>query len=223
MSMGKSIVKGLPSTHGDHYQLNTTNLIRHAVQTVGSFEFFPRRRVDHSQVRALYTFKVSSAVGVDTESRAMTRTVVGPRQPSTETWARLMRMDAWSVANVFFPKEISVIFPGAIFVEIDGDTDAEAPMVAPGTPLMVTPTLGPAENPRPRVAPSDTSTWQPTTRNCSRTPEVTGWFPVPEIFAPTRAEIQPSRLVAALAILLIGFTTNWLARNSRFQPSSVVV
>jgi fatty-acyl-CoA synthase len=27
------IVKGLPSTHGDHYQLNTTNLIRHAVRT----------------------------------------------------------------------------------------------------------------------------------------------------------------------------------------------
>ena len=27
------IVKGLPSTHGDHYQLNTTTLIRHAVRT----------------------------------------------------------------------------------------------------------------------------------------------------------------------------------------------
>ncbi|MGH3635790.1 MAG: AMP-binding protein, partial [Mycobacterium sp.] len=27
------IVRGLPSTHGDHYQLNTTNLIRHAVRT----------------------------------------------------------------------------------------------------------------------------------------------------------------------------------------------
>jgi AMP-binding enzyme len=27
------VVKGLPSTHGDHYQLNTTTLIRHAVRT----------------------------------------------------------------------------------------------------------------------------------------------------------------------------------------------
>lgn len=31
--MATNIVKGLPSTHGDHYQLNTTNLIRHAVRT----------------------------------------------------------------------------------------------------------------------------------------------------------------------------------------------
>jgi hypothetical protein len=27
------IVKGLPSTHGDHYQLKTTSLIRHAART----------------------------------------------------------------------------------------------------------------------------------------------------------------------------------------------
>jgi len=31
--MGTGIVKGLPSTHGDHYQLNTTTLIRHAART----------------------------------------------------------------------------------------------------------------------------------------------------------------------------------------------
>lgn len=31
--MATRIVKGLPSTHGDHYQLNTTNLIRHAART----------------------------------------------------------------------------------------------------------------------------------------------------------------------------------------------
>ncbi|MFE3189433.1 long-chain-fatty-acid--CoA ligase [Nocardia sp. NPDC059240] len=31
--MTYDIVKGLPSTHGDHYQLNTTTLIRHAVRT----------------------------------------------------------------------------------------------------------------------------------------------------------------------------------------------
>ncbi|MFE3228602.1 long-chain-fatty-acid--CoA ligase [Nocardia sp. NPDC059228] len=31
--MVPNIVKGLPSTHGDNYQLNTTNLIRHAVRT----------------------------------------------------------------------------------------------------------------------------------------------------------------------------------------------
>ncbi|MRH93027.1 long-chain-fatty-acid--CoA ligase [Nocardia sp. SYP-A9097] len=31
--MDTHIVKGLPSTHGDHYQLNTTSLIRHAVRT----------------------------------------------------------------------------------------------------------------------------------------------------------------------------------------------
>jgi fatty-acyl-CoA synthase len=30
---GQPLVKGLQSTHGDHYQLNTTNLIRHAVRT----------------------------------------------------------------------------------------------------------------------------------------------------------------------------------------------
>lgn len=31
--MTTNIVKGLPSTHGDHYQLNTTTLIRHAART----------------------------------------------------------------------------------------------------------------------------------------------------------------------------------------------
>ena len=31
--MSRDIVKGLPSTHGDHYQLNTINLMRHAVRT----------------------------------------------------------------------------------------------------------------------------------------------------------------------------------------------
>ena len=31
--MPPRIVKGLPSTHGDHYQLNTTTLIRHAART----------------------------------------------------------------------------------------------------------------------------------------------------------------------------------------------
>ncbi len=31
--MTSEIVKGLPSTHGDHYQLNTTTLIRHAART----------------------------------------------------------------------------------------------------------------------------------------------------------------------------------------------
>lgn len=31
--MVREIVKGVPSTHGDHYQLNTTNLIRHAART----------------------------------------------------------------------------------------------------------------------------------------------------------------------------------------------
>ncbi|MEV6217412.1 long-chain-fatty-acid--CoA ligase [Nocardia sp. NPDC051833] len=31
--MSYEIVKGLPSTHGDHYQLNTTTLIRHAART----------------------------------------------------------------------------------------------------------------------------------------------------------------------------------------------
>lgn len=31
--MSTNIVKGLPSTHGDHYQLNTTNLIKHAART----------------------------------------------------------------------------------------------------------------------------------------------------------------------------------------------
>ncbi len=31
--MTTEIVKGLPSTHGDHYQLNTTTLIRHAART----------------------------------------------------------------------------------------------------------------------------------------------------------------------------------------------
>lgn len=31
--MATNIVKGVPSTHGDHYQLNTTNLIRHAART----------------------------------------------------------------------------------------------------------------------------------------------------------------------------------------------
>jgi fatty-acyl-CoA synthase len=31
--MTYEIVKGLPSTHGDHYQLNTTTLIRHAART----------------------------------------------------------------------------------------------------------------------------------------------------------------------------------------------
>ena len=31
--MASAIVRGLPSTHGDHYQLNTTTLIRHAART----------------------------------------------------------------------------------------------------------------------------------------------------------------------------------------------
>ncbi|MDI9916562.1 long-chain-fatty-acid--CoA ligase [Rhodococcus sp. IEGM 1379] len=31
--MATNIVQGVPSTHGDHYQLNTTNLIRHAART----------------------------------------------------------------------------------------------------------------------------------------------------------------------------------------------
>ncbi len=31
--MAHAIVRGLPSTHGDHYQLNTTTLIRHAART----------------------------------------------------------------------------------------------------------------------------------------------------------------------------------------------
>jgi len=31
--VASEIVRGLPSTHGDHYQLNTTTLIRHAVRT----------------------------------------------------------------------------------------------------------------------------------------------------------------------------------------------
>ena len=31
--MSHEIVRGLPSTHGDHYQLNTTTIIRHAART----------------------------------------------------------------------------------------------------------------------------------------------------------------------------------------------
>nr|WP_296778910.1 long-chain-fatty-acid--CoA ligase [Rhodococcus sp. (in: high G+C Gram-positive bacteria)] len=41
--MATSIVKGLPSTHGDHYQLNTTNLIRHAVRTYPEQEIVYRQ------------------------------------------------------------------------------------------------------------------------------------------------------------------------------------
>jgi fatty-acyl-CoA synthase len=31
--MTNAIIQGLPSTHGDHYQLNTTTLIRHSART----------------------------------------------------------------------------------------------------------------------------------------------------------------------------------------------
>ncbi|MFQ6330924.1 long-chain-fatty-acid--CoA ligase [Nocardia sp. CWNU-33] len=41
--MVTNIVKGLPSTHGDHYQLNTTNLIRHAVRTYPEQEIVYRK------------------------------------------------------------------------------------------------------------------------------------------------------------------------------------
>lgn len=40
--MPRNLVKGVPSTHGDSYQLNTTNLIRHAVRTYPETEIVYR-------------------------------------------------------------------------------------------------------------------------------------------------------------------------------------
>ncbi len=93
---------------------------------------------------------VSSAVGVDVENRTITRTVVGPTQPSTLTWTRLARIEARLVCNVFLPNEISVIRPGLSLAEIDGLTDADPPTVTPGTPLIVTFAFGPIDEPNPR-------------------------------------------------------------------------
>ncbi|VFA90190.1 Uncharacterised protein [Gordonia paraffinivorans] len=104
---------------------------------------------------------VSSAVGVDADNRTITRTVVGPAQPSTLTWTRFARIEARLACNVFLPNEISVIRPGLSFAEIDGLTDADPPTVTPGTPLIVTFAFGPTDEPNPNVAPSLTSTWHP--------------------------------------------------------------
>lgn len=51
--MPSQIVKGLPSTHGDHYQLNTTTLIRHAARTYPEQEIV-YRAADGSWLRYTY-------------------------------------------------------------------------------------------------------------------------------------------------------------------------
>jgi fatty-acyl-CoA synthase len=72
--MAREIVKGLPSTHGDHYQLNTTNLIRHAVRTYPEQEIV-YRTADGDWQRYTYA---DCYVRVVRAANALTGLGVGP-------------------------------------------------------------------------------------------------------------------------------------------------
>ncbi|QYA99622.1 long-chain-fatty-acid--CoA ligase (plasmid) [Rhodococcus sp. USK10] len=72
--MVPNIVKGLPSTHGDHYQLNTTNLIRHAVRTYPEQEIMYRTTAGDWE---RYTY-ADSYVRVKRAANALTGLGVGP-------------------------------------------------------------------------------------------------------------------------------------------------
>ncbi len=68
------IVQGLPSTHGDHYQLNTTNLIRHAVRTYPEQEIV-YRTADGDWQRYTYA---DCYVRVKRAANALTGLGIGP-------------------------------------------------------------------------------------------------------------------------------------------------
>lgn len=72
--MSRDIVRGLPSTHGDHYQLNTTTIVRHAARTFPEQEIV-YRTVDGGWGR--YTYAAAYA-RIQRSANALRSIGVGP-------------------------------------------------------------------------------------------------------------------------------------------------